>query len=132
MNESPRVLHAQAQTQTDRSAPAMPAANRNADRGVPDYLRTECHLAAEHDCRLSPRFDPVLRVAQRAAVAKLGVRDLSDYMAWLQTKKLAATSIARHMVAVKLLYRYLQLEGAVHDNPAELLGTQKTWQRVPK
>jgi integrase/recombinase XerD len=57
---------------------------------------------------------------------------LSDYMGWLQTKKLAATSIARHMVAVKLFFRYLQLEGIVRDNPAELLGTQKTWQRVPE
>src|SRR5262249_33631913 len=34
--------------------------------------------------------------------------------------------------AVKLLFRYLQLEGVVRDNPAELLGTQKTWQRVPE
>jgi integrase/recombinase XerD len=36
------------------------------------------------------------------------------------------------MVAVKLFFRYLQLEGVVHENPAELLGTQKTWQRVPE
>jgi integrase/recombinase XerD len=60
------------------------------------------------------------------------VRDLSDYMAWLQSKKLAPTSISRHIVAVKLFFRYLQLEGIVQDNPAELLGTQKTWQRVPE
>ena len=66
------------------------------------------------------------------SIAKLTVRNLSDYMAWLQTQKLAATSIARHMVAVKLLFRYLQLEGVVRDNPAELLGSQKTWQRVPE
>ena len=35
-------------------------------------------------------------------------------------------------MAVKLFFRYLQLEGIVRDNPAELLGTQKTWQRVPE
>ena len=33
---------------------------------------------------------------------------------------------------LKLFFRYLQLEGIVRDNPAELLGTQKTWQRVPE
>jgi integrase/recombinase XerD len=97
-----------------------------------DYLRTECHLAANSIAayrRDLTRFGEWL--AGRVA-AKLTVRDLSDYMAWLQAKKLAATSIARHMVAVKLFYRYLQLEGVVRDNPAELLGTQKTWQRVPE
>src|SRR5437870_5822636 len=97
-----------------------------------DYLRTEAHLAANTIAayrRDLARFGEWL--SGRAA-AKLTVRDLSDYMAWLQTKKLAATSIARHMVAVKLFFRYLQLEGIVRDNPAELLGIQKTWQRVPE
>src|SRR5207244_6249640 len=41
-------------------------------------------------------------------------------------------SIARNIVAVKLFYRYLQLEGVIRDNPVELLATQKTWQRVPE
>ena len=97
-----------------------------------DYLRTECHLAVNtiaayrRDLR---RFDEWL--GGRFA-AKLTVRDLADYMGWLQTQKLAPPSIARHMVAVKLFFRYLQLEGIVRDNPAELLGTQKTWQKVPE
>ncbi|MBW8884684.1 MAG: tyrosine-type recombinase/integrase, partial [Planctomycetia bacterium] len=97
-----------------------------------DYLRTECHLAVNSIAayrRDLTRFGQWL--AGRPA-AKLGVRDLSDYMAWLQTRKLAPSSIARHMVAVKLFFRYLQLEGVVRDNPAELLGTQKTWERVPE
>jgi integrase/recombinase XerD len=97
-----------------------------------DYLRTECHLATNtlsaykrdlaHFCEwLGGRFVP-----------KLTVRDLSDYMGWLGMKGLAPTSIARHIVALKVFYRYLQVEGIVQDNPAELLGTQKTWQRVPE
>jgi integrase/recombinase XerD len=97
-----------------------------------DYLRTECHLAPntlEAYRRDLKRFCHWL--GGRSA-ATIKVRDLTEYMAWLQTQKLAPPSIARHMVAVKLLFRYLQLEGAVRDNPAELLGTQKTWQRVPE
>ncbi len=31
-----------------------------------------------------------------------------------------------------MFYKFLQVEGAVQDNPAELLATQKMWQRVPK
>jgi integrase/recombinase XerD len=53
-------------------------------------------------------------------------------MGWLQTQKLAPISISRHIVSLKIFYRYLQLEGIVKENPAELLGAQKTWQRVPE
>ncbi len=97
-----------------------------------DYLRTECHLAANTIAayrRDLNRFGEWLGGRQ---AAKLGVRELSDYMAWLQTQKLAPASISRHIVALKIFYRYLQLEGVVRDNPAELLGTQKKWQRVPE
>jgi integrase/recombinase XerD len=97
-----------------------------------DYLRTECHLAANSILAYRRDLNRFCEWLGGRNVVKLSVRDLSDYMGWLQTKKLAATSIARHMVAVKLFYRYLQLEGVVTDNPAELLGTQKTWQRVPE
>jgi integrase/recombinase XerD len=44
---------------------------------------------------------------------------------------LAPASIQRNLVAVKVFYRYLQLEGLVEQNAAELLGAQKLWQRVP-
>ena len=45
---------------------------------------------------------------------------------------LAASSIARHIVALRMFFRYLQLEGALKDNLAELLGSQKLWQRGPE
>jgi len=97
-----------------------------------DYLRTECHLAVNTVTayrRDLKRFGEWL--GGRPAT-KLLVRDLSDYTGWLKTQKLAPVSIARNIVAVKLFFRYLQLEGVVRDNPVELLGTQKTWQRVPE
>ena len=97
-----------------------------------DYLRTECHLAANTIAAYRRDLTRFCEWLGGRFAPKLTVRDLSDYMGWLQTKKLAPTSIARHMVALKLFYRYLQLEGIVRDNPAELLGTQKTWQRVPE
>ena len=62
----------------------------------------------------------------------LSIRDLADYAAWLHGKKLAPASIARHIVSLKVFFRYLQLEGVLQENLAELLGSQKLWQRVPK
>jgi integrase/recombinase XerD len=40
--------------------------------------------------------------------------------------------MARHLVSLKVFFRYLQLEGVLQDNLAELLGSQKLWERVPK
>jgi integrase/recombinase XerD len=97
-----------------------------------DYLRTECHLAANTIAAYRRDLNRFCEWLGGRLAAKLGVRELSDYMAWLQTQKLAPASIARHIVALKIFYRYLQLEGVVRDNPAELLGTQKRWQYVPE
>jgi integrase/recombinase XerD len=62
----------------------------------------------------------------------LSIRDLADYATWLHQKRLAPSSLARHLVSLKLFFRYLQLEGVLEENLAELLGSQKLWQRVPK
>jgi len=57
---------------------------------------------------------------------------LSDYVSWLHARKLAPASIARHIVALRMFFRYLQLEGVLQENLAELLGSQKLWERIPQ
>ena len=47
-------------------------------------------------------------------------------------EQLAPASIARHIVALRMYFRYLQLEGVLQENLAELLGSQKLWQRIPQ
>jgi integrase/recombinase XerD len=95
------------------------------------YLRSECHLAEnsvvayERDLR---RFFQWLRGRR---IAGLSISELSDYPAWLTAQELAPASISRHTVSLKVFFRYLQLEGVLSDNQAELLGTQKLWERVP-
>lgn len=97
-----------------------------------DYLRGECRLAdntvAAYTRDLS-RFQGWLK---GRAVPQLTIADLSDFVAWLHSQKLAPASIARHIVTVRMYFRYLQLEGVLRDNLAELLGSQKLWQRVPE
>ena len=95
------------------------------------YLRSECHLADNSVAAYQRDLRRFCLWVQERYVPRLTVRELSDYMGWLQTLKLAPTSISRHIVSLKIFYRYLQLEGIVKDNPAELLGAQKTWQTVP-
>jgi integrase/recombinase XerD len=97
-----------------------------------EYLRSECHLAAntiaayQRDLR---RFHEWLSGRNPT---QLKVRDLSEYIGWLAGKELAPPSISRHVVTVKVFYRYLQLEGIVQENVAELLAPQKQWERVPE
>jgi integrase/recombinase XerD len=99
-----------------------------------DYLRSECHLAENsvaaygRDIR---RFQQWLSANQKA-IPTLNIRELSDFVGWLHDQQLAPASIARHIVAVRMFFRYLQLEGILQDNLAELLGSQKLWQRVPE
>ncbi len=96
-----------------------------------DYARTECHLAANTVAAYRRDLAKFAEWLGGRDVAKLSIRELSDYAAWLHARKLAAASIARHVVSLKVFFRYLQLEGMLRDNLAELLGSQRLWHRVP-
>ncbi len=117
------------------------------------YSAGECHLAentvAAYRRDLVHFFEwlaekggqsPFFQSTLRAVPAKgdcppfsaLSIRDLADYVGWLHARELAPASIARHIVSLKVFFRYLQLEGVMADNLAELLGSQKLWERVPK
>jgi integrase/recombinase XerD len=63
---------------------------------------------------------------------KLKIDDLTNYLVWLKEQNLAATSIARHIVSLRMFYKFLQLEAGITENPAELLTTPKIWRRIPK
>jgi integrase/recombinase XerD len=97
-----------------------------------DYLRSECHLAENTVMAYGRDLVKLQQWAAGRALPKLQLDDLSEFIAWLQREKLAATSISRIIVATRIFYKYLQLEGAVRDNPSELLQTQTVWQRIPK
>jgi integrase/recombinase XerD len=106
------------------------ASGRQIDSFV-DYLRSECHLsentvAAYHrDLR---RFYGWLAGRR---IPQLTIQELADYANWLHQRNLAPASIARHLASLRIFFRYLQLEGLLRDNLAELLGSQKLWERVP-
>ena len=97
-----------------------------------DYLRTECHLAAntvEAYRRDLKRFFSWLGSRRMQSLA---VSELAGYPGWLAEQTLAPKSVARHVASLKVFFKYLQLEGAVTDNQAALLGSQKLWQKVPQ
>ncbi|MBN2579171.1 MAG: tyrosine recombinase XerD [Pirellulales bacterium] len=122
-------------TRRKPSSPKPPA-SRSLVRGWIEsftaYAAGECHLSENTVAayrRDLLRFDEWLAGRN---VVKLDIQDLADYAGWLHTKHLAPASLARHLVSLKIFFRYLQLEGVLRENLAELLGSQKLWQRVPK
>jgi integrase/recombinase XerD len=97
-----------------------------------EYCRSECHLSANTVAAYRRDLTKFATWLGRRSIQELSIRDLADYPAWLAKRELAPASVARHLVALKVFFRYLQLEGALTDNLAELLGSQKLWQRVPQ
>jgi integrase/recombinase XerD len=95
------------------------------------YLRSECHLAENSVAAYERDLGHFFEWLKGRRIAGLAVSELADYPAWLTSRELAPASISRHVVSLKVFFRYLQLEGVLTDNQAELLGTQKLWQRVP-
>lgn len=117
-------------------AAGPPAANADKTRSLCDdfaaYLRGECHLADNTVQAYARDLQRFCAWAGSRRMGDLGVAELSDYVGLLHQSQLAPASIARNVVAVRTFFKYLQLEGTVRDNPAELLATQKMWQRIPK
>jgi integrase/recombinase XerD len=96
-----------------------------------NYLRRECQapentLAAYgRDMR---RFTEWLK---GRSPAKLTVRDLSDYLAWLGAQGLAPASIHRQLASLRVYFRFLQLEGVISSSQADLLSAPKLWRNLP-
>jgi integrase/recombinase XerD len=59
------------------------------------------------------------------------VRDLGHYLCFLRDDKLAPPSIARHLVALKMFYRFLRVEERVQESSVEMLSSPALWERIP-
>jgi integrase/recombinase XerD len=60
------------------------------------------------------------------------LRDLSHFLEHLQGEGLAPSSVARHLVALKMFYRFLRLEERTEESTVELLGSPALWERIPQ
>lgn len=97
-----------------------------------EYLQRECHLAENTVAAYRRDLQRFELWRGNRSIQRLKISDLSDFVAWLSDQNLAPASVARHLVTLKMFFKYLQLEGVLRENLAELLGSQKLWQRVPE
>ena len=96
------------------------------------YLNGECHLSKNTVLAYGRDLIKFYAWLGNRDITKLKIRDLSAYPQFLHEQNLAPISIARHLVSLRMFYKYLQLEQIVTDNQAQLLGSQKLWERVPR
>ncbi len=99
-----------------------------------NYIRAERGLASN---TLLAYSRDLHRFAQWVAGGGLtdylhpSLRDLSHYLEFLRAEKLAPPSIARHLVALKMFYRFLRLEERTNESTVDLLSSPILWERIP-
>jgi integrase/recombinase XerD len=99
-----------------------------------DYCSAECGLSANtlaaYRSDLTDFLDDA-RIADERALESLKPARLVDYVDSCRRRGLAANSVWRRLVAVRMFYRFLVLESYIESDPAEGLQTPRLWKRIP-
>ncbi|HJZ55533.1 MAG TPA: site-specific tyrosine recombinase XerD [Gemmataceae bacterium] len=99
------------------------------------YLQSERGMADNtvqaygRDLDRFARWCAIVRYSEYTAPT---LRDLGRYLAFLHDEQLAPPSVARHLVALKMFYRFLRLEERADATAVDLLGSPKLWERIPQ
>src|SRR5688500_6019682 len=78
------------------------------------------------------RFAKWCALVPFSAYDKPTLKDLARYLAFLHDEELAPPSVARHLVSLKMFYRFLRLEERADAGAVDLLGSPKLWERIPQ
>jgi integrase/recombinase XerD len=99
------------------------------------YIRAERGLADNTLQAYARDLDRFQLWAERGLADYLQptLRELSHYISFLRDEEgLAPTSAARHLVALKVFYRFLRLEERTNQSTVDLLSSPTLWQRIPQ
>jgi integrase/recombinase XerD len=104
-------------------------------RAFQHYLQAERGMAANTVLAYGRDLDRFGRWVADGSLADYlapTVRELSRYVSHLRDEKLAPPSIARHLVTLKMFYRFLRLEERAAPAAVEILGSPALWERIPQ
>lgn len=103
--------------------------------GFLSYLDAECGMAQNTQAaygRDLRRFFEWNQRSSRTSVHEIGVATVTGYLEYLQGLGLAASSCGRNLVAIRMFFRYLMLEGIIAESSVDLVSSPKLWERLPK
>jgi integrase/recombinase XerD len=104
-------------------------------QGFRHYIQSERGLAANTLLaygRDLDRFAGWVAGGGLADYLKPSLRDLTHYLEFLRAEGLAPPSVARHLVSLKMFYRFLRLEERTLESAVELLNSPTLWERIPQ
>lgn len=64
-------------------------------------------------------------------LAKVTPKDIREFLMQLKERKLASSTISRHLVAIKIFHRFLVREKHLKHDATSALESPKTWKRLP-
>jgi integrase/recombinase XerD len=99
------------------------------------YVRSERGLSANTVLaygRDLDRFAGWVAGGGLASYLAPSLRELSHYLEFLRAEGLGPPSTARHLVALKMFYRFLRLEERATQSAVELLESPTLWERIPQ
>jgi len=99
------------------------------------YIRTERGLAANTLLAYGRDLERFAAWAEDGGMAeylKPTLPELTRYLEHLRGEGLCPRSQSRHLVALKMFYRFLRLEERTTQTATDLLSTPTLWERVPQ
>jgi integrase/recombinase XerD len=98
------------------------------------YLRAECGMSLNTVAAYGndlKQFAAWLQVAEVDSVQEVDLKVLAGFLQELHGRNLAPTTIGRRLVALKMFFRYLVLEGVLEESRIDLLASPKLWRYLP-
>ncbi len=77
------------------------------------------------------QFTTWLEGERIASVLAIDLGVLAGFVESLHARQLKATTIARRLVAIKMFFRFLVLEGVLTESAVDLLSSPKLWRYLP-
>ena len=120
---------------TDRiDLPKRPAAFVRMEEVFHAYLRVECGMSANTLDAYGRDVDELLTHLAGLGLDSLEAinhRHLASHVASLSSRGLAASSVARHLATIKVLFRWLSARDQIPTNPADYLDQPTRWKNIP-
>jgi integrase/recombinase XerD len=99
------------------------------------YLQSERGLAANTLLAYGRDLERYHRWVAAGGLANYlqpSILELTHFLEFLRAEDLAPPSSARHLVALKMFYRFLRLEERVQSSTVDLLSSPSLWERIPQ
>ena len=100
-----------------------------------DYLHLEKGLSPNTGEAYRSDLEDFISWLQRNKVTSLNDvtrRHIMDYLLYLQEQSRAPTTMSRHLVSIRVFFRFLQQEGALSVNITDVMDAPKLWKLLPE